>query len=106
MDAKVLKRVEDLIRLAGSDREEEARTSAYLACKLIRENKLAVSFDTHREEPTEKMEARKYRYIPPEYSNEYMSPGKGICPACSRSFPKGAKIKLRGGIWCHYECIR
>ncbi len=37
-----LERVEKLIALSASDREEEARTSAMLACKLIREHKLKV----------------------------------------------------------------
>lgn len=39
---KTLKRVRDLIALTSSDREEEARTAAFQACKLIREHKLDV----------------------------------------------------------------
>ena len=40
--AKLLLRVHQLIALAGSDFEGEARTAAALACKLIRENGLFV----------------------------------------------------------------
>ncbi len=41
-DLKLLERVQKLIALSASDREEEARTSAFIACKLIREHKLTV----------------------------------------------------------------
>jgi len=36
----ILGRIRALVALAGSDREEEARTSAHLACKLMREHKV------------------------------------------------------------------
>jgi hypothetical protein len=39
---KILDRVEKLVALAGSSSIEEARTAAYQACKLIRENKLSI----------------------------------------------------------------
>lgn len=38
--ADIAERVRKLIQLAGSPSEEEARSAAYLACKLIREHKL------------------------------------------------------------------
>jgi hypothetical protein len=38
----VLKKVEDLIARTASSSKEEARTSAFLACKLIREHGLVV----------------------------------------------------------------
>ncbi len=40
--AKLLDKVTKLIALTSSPNREEARTSAYQACKLIRENKLSV----------------------------------------------------------------
>lgn len=42
MNAATLEKVRKLIALAGSPYEEEARTAAFLACKMIRE--LGLSF--------------------------------------------------------------
>ena len=46
-ESKVLKRARALIARAASPIKEEARTSAYLACKLIREHDLQLSFKDH-----------------------------------------------------------
>ena len=40
---KVLERVRKLVALAASDNENEARNSAVLACRLIREHKIVLS---------------------------------------------------------------
>src|SRR5271165_5323265 len=47
MDDKVLDRIQKLIALSGSPEEEEARTSALLACRLILEHRLIVARHTH-----------------------------------------------------------
>lgn len=65
MDRKAaIDRVMQLVRLAGSSFEEEARTSAHLACKLIREHGLTVR-GPRDEEPERAREARPDPPPPP-----------------------------------------
>lgn len=106
-----------LVRLAGSPFEEEARTSAHLACKLIREHALAVSFEEAPPAPPPprphpRQEAREARERQ-EASRAWGDPGEGNptlcdareslrCCSCGILYHPGERIWwLRGVGGCH-----
>ncbi len=51
--AEALRRVQALLARTGSSSEEEARTAAIVACRLIREHRLVLSAPREREETSE-----------------------------------------------------
>ena len=84
-------RVKKLIALAASPFENEARTSAWLACKLIRENNLDVSEVVQRAAwapppppPAAQHPAAKRRVIRAKYLS--------VCRVCFRSVAIGDPI--------------
>jgi len=46
LDQKIVDRINQLIQLAGSPNENEARAAAFFACKLIREHKIVIRAKT------------------------------------------------------------
>ena len=81
MSALALKATQ-LVALASSDRLEEARTAAHIACKYIREHGLRIVDPSERSEPTPTLKPRlviKSRF-------------EGACPACARRWHVGSQI--------------
>lgn len=62
---KLLTRVQQLIALSASSAEEEARTAAFQACKLIRENKLEIVTSAETPAPAPPKPARAAAPPPP-----------------------------------------
>jgi len=117
---KILKKVEGLIARSGSDQEGEARTSAFLACKLIREHGLKVvpegaqdayrgvsgsSEDIHRTEGSawwESMFDKTWQEVsdavrvdPGRRGDDmriYRAKYPGTCVGCKKSFRAGANV--------------
>lgn len=108
MSASLLDRVRKLIALSASDREEEARTSAFLACKLIRENGFAVTLPVTA--------APRAAVPPPKYTTRPASPvdhetiaraaREGVCGACGMRYYYRARVVRQAGAWVHLKCWR
>ncbi len=99
----VLERVMKLIALASSPVEEEARTSAWLACKMIRENGLKL---------VERLPPPRTTWTPPPYrpppppprpspkdNDERVITSKfeGWCRECRSVIEVGQKIRWKKG---------
>lgn len=106
-----LQKVRCLIALAASPYEQEARTSAFLACKLIREHGFRVveASARDRDEPysppppppsppeEEAKPAPKPRVIQARFGAR--------CRACGQWCDEGSTIWWKRGVGCtHYEC--
>jgi hypothetical protein len=92
----IVDKVRKLVALTASDREEEARTAAYLACKLIRQHSLVISYVGF--EPTRKktpMPRAKdpWRIIKAKFS--------GYCRSCGEDWDEGQTI-----VWAKGEGAR
>jgi hypothetical protein len=92
-----VERAAQLVALAASPFEQEARTSAYLACKLIREHGLRIA--TGEAPPT-------YRGAPDRGEHHVEAPpfvAGGACRATARyavvCLDCGALIAEGGGMW-------
>lgn len=108
----VAARVAQLVALAGSPYEQEARTSAYLACKLIREHGLRV---TDGEAPeayeadTGVRERGEHRVDAPPYVDGGACRATAryavVCMACKRLIGEGAGLWwMRGVGGVHIGC--
>jgi hypothetical protein len=93
---KVLDRVRQLVALAGSSYEEEARTSAVLACKLIRDHHLEL-VDPHRP-------SRAKPAPPPDVRIPQRAKGPGLCPVCHFPWQRGAAIVYEHSVHIHWTC--
>lgn len=99
----VVDRVRKLIALAASSSEEEARTSAWLACKLIRENKLrivdtidpvSVDFADFFRDVVNRAEATQASWTKPRAASVAQEPAKATPPSDRR------RIKARYASQC------
>lgn len=100
-------RVQKLIALAGSPVEEEARTAAWLACKLIRDNGLRVVGITPWEPrpyvepapppspPAESGDPPKERRITARFDS--------FCKACRKPIKKGEWVFWTKGFGAKHE---
>lgn len=103
---KVLDKVEKLISLASSPNKEEARTSAYQACKLIREHDLKVVEQTSQAQPVEPVSIYgsygSVDFSSPEPFSKVADTGSDVvfcqarfnskCAYCGDSVVKGSRI--------------
>ena len=108
VDQKVTK----LIALTASDRMEEARTAAYLACKAIREKGLIVVAELPRDVPPPPPAPPPWQARKPDYYTSDAPAAKVIrakfdsaCKDCrSEIFAGETCVWIKGqGVW-HMEC--
>jgi hypothetical protein len=132
--SRILDRVRQLIALASSPEQEEARTAAVLACQLIREHGLVVSeagapatsrppwqHSTEQEATAVAVDvmdaflravgraranARARGPAPDrDWRRPITAPCHGYCMACSLPIPRATMIYSRPEAgWTHYEC--
>jgi len=122
-DAKTLDKVVHLIALASSPSEEEARTSAVLACRLIREHGFLVVMSNGAPSPA----ARTARPAPPRSAPQPRpAPApkrsrrpqprlivlnyRGVCVTCERYITRGDRAWWRPGKGvvhegCNYDSL-
>jgi hypothetical protein len=105
-------RIQKLIALSGSANEHEARSAAYLACKMIREGDYRVvdaassepwgdpftasawrTPPAHAERPPRRPapDTRPRRPVPCEISRAKWS---GLCAACGEAFEQGSDVAM------------
>lgn len=99
---KLLERVAQLIALTSSSYEEEARSAAFQACKLIREHHLLV-ITTGRNYPQHEPPTAR-PFTPPDRRKPMRAKGFGLCPVCDTPWGRGAAIVLDGCVFVHYAC--
>jgi len=117
--SKLLDRVGRFIALSASPSEEEARTSAFLACKLIREHKLVVAEAPVEAEEVPKKKRRRTpsweewapahppTHSPVGHQGTIMrSDHEGVCAECNLSYIRGSRIVSSKGAWVHLRCWR
>jgi hypothetical protein len=105
--SKLLDKVTKLIALSASSNENEARNTAYKACKLIREHNLVLS--EPRAEWTPPWERDVRESVPPAPSGtETISRAvtSGQCAECHCTYWPGARIVRTRGKWVHLKCWR
>lgn len=103
-----IERIEKLIALAGSANEHEARSAAFLACKLIREGGYRLVSKDHREhEPIDPFPNYVWQEVvrpaprrpPPDLRPRRVVPTaiararrSGKCAACGEAFEEGSDV--------------
>ena len=110
-DPKVLEKVQRLIALTSSSSEEEARTSAVLACRLIREHgfRVVLATETVADSPRPRAQPRAETPQPDHKSNKYPKPRLikltyyGMCLTCGNEVSKGARVWWRPGFGIAHE---
>ena len=102
-----IERIEKLIALSGSANEHEARSAAFLACKLIREGGYRVVAEEEREELPDPFPTYVWRE-PPRHAPRRPAPDRrprrqvpteiararrsGKCAACGEAFEEGSDV--------------
>jgi hypothetical protein len=99
---KQLDRILKLIAMSASPHGEEARTSAYLACRAIREHGFRVSLA--KEEPKGRSSGRGPEAGPPKWHRIKVKHA-GRCVVCRLEIGEGvAAFWLRGTGVRHLDC--
>jgi hypothetical protein len=115
--SKVIRRVEQLIQLAGSSNENEARNAAVMACKLIRDGGLVISEKAFVKTPfvappRPRPEAPKppsrspYVVIDDDSPIVIRSKLNGPCLDCGEAYGSGDMVWWKPGVGCvhHMKC--
>ncbi len=117
----MIDKIMKLIALTASPNENEARNAAFLACKMIREQKLEVveceampspvSYEDLFRRAAEAAYSRPYQ--PPVYSRTYQPPKPewhairskyySLCDGCGCTIDEGEQIWWRKG--CRARCL-
>jgi hypothetical protein len=113
-DAEALEKVRKLIAMTASDFEEEARTAAMQACRLIRTHGFTVGptetgprFDpfSYRPSPPAPVPPRGPFQPTPFVPIHIYARAPGTCRACNKQFGSGASILMvKGRGATHFEC--
>ena len=105
----IVSRVRKLIALSGSSNENEARTAAFLACRLIRQHGLDVGDpvggggrDGRDERPAERPRGRATRG---PYTRARHLRGEPRCCECSEPIANDDACLDAGGLPVHGDCI-
>lgn len=128
MPKDVLEEVRRLIALTSSSNKNEARTAAFLACKLIREKELKVAYKDNRigeikpqrktsRSPRRANKSTGFSWFDGLYDEMWQAGGQridvhiyttsspGICFECGESYSGGEKVASFGGMGtCHIRC--
>lgn len=119
--SKVIRRVEQLIQLAASSNENEARNAAVMACKLIREGGLVLSekpfvkdapFSYPTVNPTREPmrppqpKRSPYVVVDDDVPQVIRSRINGPCLDCGREYSSGDMVWWKRGVGCvhHMKC--
>ena len=103
----IVQRVRKLVALSGSPNENEARTAAFLACRLIREHGLEVADPVPgawRVERERAPEPRRRATRGP-YSRERGLRGEPRCHECSEPISNDDACRDADGLPVHGDCI-
>lgn len=102
----IVQRVRKLVALSGSANENEARTAAFLACRLIREHGLEVADQRpgawRGERPPEPPRRRTTRG---PYTRERGQRGEPRCRECSEPIAADDAFRDADGLPVHGDCI-
>jgi hypothetical protein len=106
---RVLAKVEKLVAMTSSPHEEEARTSAFMACKLIRNHSLqivAYSARSHQEHKPNPPPTPEPEPNPPNEFIPIQVKHKGYCRRCGKSIYVGEMAFWRKGKGLlHFSCM-
>lgn len=102
----IVRRVRKLVALSGSPNENEGRTAAFLACRLIREHGLEVadpgSGTRRAERPSEPPRGRATRG---PYTRARHLRGEPRCHECSEPIANDDACLDADGLPVHGDCI-
>lgn len=106
----IVQRVRKLVALSGSPNDNEARTAAFLACRLIREHGLEVGDAAHGARRASRSEGR--RPEPPRgrttrgpYTRARNLRGEPRCHECSEPIANDDACLDGDGLPVHGDCI-
>jgi hypothetical protein len=98
---KILAKVRDLIALAGSPNENEARNAAFLAVQKIREHGVTLHLGEPVRQPSEPQTASSEMGSPRVIVSKF----SGRCRTCGESYAVGDQIRwMRGKGAAHVTC--
>lgn len=104
----IVERVRKLIALASSSNENEGRTAAFLACRLIREHGLSVVdgvSDTRRVRASPSPPPPRQRVTRGPYSRARHLRGEPRCYECSEPITSDDACIDGDGLPVHGDCI-
>ena len=108
--SRVLSKVEKLVAMTSSPHIEEARTSAFMACKLIRENSLQIVAYNARayQEPAYQPPPKSDPEPEPEKPSEFIPirvKHKGYCRHCGKTiYVDEMALWCKGKGLLHFNC--
>lgn len=109
---RTLDKVRALIARTSSSYEEEARTSAVIACRLIREHGIELRAPAEPQEEAAPKSETRTAWAPREVRFVHQSRFAGRCLWCGELIPAGSRIawypieKTVAHDECHWEACR
>lgn len=101
----IVQRVRKLVALSGSPNEHEARTAAFLACRLIREHGLEVGDPGGRARDVDRSPEPRRRATRGPYTRARHLRGEPRCHECSEPIATDDACLDQDGLPVHGDCI-